>query len=54
VRPVEPGMRAVQIRPQPGPLPWADGTLPTPHGPLRVRVDDTGTTVQLPAGVRRV
>jgi alpha-L-rhamnosidase len=54
VRPVEPGMRAVRIEPQLGPLAWAEGTLRTPHGPLTVRVEGSVTTVHLPEGVRRV
>jgi alpha-L-rhamnosidase len=54
VRPAEPGMRAVTVQPQLGPLAWADGTLRTPHGPLRVRADGSGTEVELPDGVRRI
>lgn len=54
VRPAAPGMRAVRIDPKLGPLQWADGRLRTPHGPLRVRVDQTGTTVELPDGVKRL
>lgn len=37
VKPVEPGCRRVRIRPNLGSLQWAEGTYPTPHGPIRIR-----------------
>ena len=36
VRPVEPGFKRVEIRPFPGGLEWARGTVPTPRGDLLV------------------
>lgn len=51
VRPVEPGMAAVRIRPQLGGLEWAEGTLRTPHGPLHVRADAKGIRTVLPHGI---
>ncbi|MBN8459231.1 MAG: alpha-L-rhamnosidase [Verrucomicrobia bacterium] len=37
IRPIEPGCSVVRIDPQLGDLEWAEGTYPTPHGPIRVR-----------------
>jgi alpha-L-rhamnosidase len=54
VRPAAPGMAEITVNPQLGGLGWAEGTLRTPHGPLRVRVDDSGTTVDLPTGIARL
>lgn len=34
VRPASPGYGTVRVRPSLGDLAWAEGTLPTPHGPL--------------------
>lgn len=53
VRPAAPGMAEITVNPQLGGLEWADGTFRTPHGALRVRVDSTGTNVDLPAGIRQ-
>lgn len=39
VRPIEPGFGKVLIQPQPGPLKWAEGTIPTIRGPIHVRFD---------------
>ena len=36
VRPTAPGWREVEIVPQRGGLDWAEGTVPTPHGDIRV------------------
>ena len=57
VRPLEPGFRVVKISPQPGPLTWIDGKVPTPLGPVEVRVSrdgDAGLTaaINAPAGCR--
>jgi alpha-L-rhamnosidase len=37
VEPLEPGCSKVRVSPQLGRLKWAEGTYPTPRGPLRVR-----------------
>jgi hypothetical protein len=37
VRPLEPGFKRVRIVPQLGRLHWAEGTYPTPLGPIHVR-----------------
>ncbi len=36
VEPIEAGFRRILVRPQPGGLSWARGTVPTPHGPVKV------------------
>lgn len=56
VEPVEPGFGKVRITPRLGNLKWAEGTYPTPRGPIRVRhergPDGTVTSkVDAPAGV---
>ena len=51
VRPTAPGMATVTITPQLGGLARADGTLQTPHGPLRVTVDGSTVTTDLPSGI---
>jgi hypothetical protein len=54
VRPLEPGFKKALIAPQLADLTWAEGKVPTPHGPIAVRVerDEAGLTVQvtLPEG----
>ena len=37
IRPLTPGFEKVLIAPQPGDLTWAEGKVPTPHGPVSVR-----------------
>jgi alpha-L-rhamnosidase len=37
VTPAAPGFRQVRIQPHLGDLTWAEGTIPTPHGPIRCR-----------------
>jgi alpha-L-rhamnosidase len=37
VVPRAPGFRSWTVAPQPGALRWAQGTVPTPHGPIAVR-----------------
>ena len=59
VHPLEPGFRRVRIDPQLGPLRWAEGTYPTPAGPIHVRHErrPDGTlksTVEAPKGVKVV
>ena len=55
VRPLEPGFKRALIAPQLSDLTWAEGKVPTPHGPLAVRVDraEAGLVVNviLPPGV---
>jgi alpha-L-rhamnosidase len=59
VSPAAPGFDKVRIVPQLGRLAWAEGTYPTPKGPIYVRHDkqpDGGikTIVKLPEGVEQV
>jgi hypothetical protein len=42
VNPVTPGFAHWQVAPQTGGLRWAQGVVPTPHGPISVRWDSTG------------
>jgi len=55
VRPLEPNWSAVSIVPHTGDLEWAEGTVPTPHGEIRVRWDRAGGGVRLekslPSGI---
>jgi hypothetical protein len=54
VRPIEPGMRRVSIRPELADLSWVKGKVPTPRGPIEVDVRREGqglrVDVALPAG----
>lgn len=56
VRPTGPGWSEVCVRPRPGPLDHAAGTVPTPRGPIAVRWRRTETGLDLsfdaPRGVR--
>lgn len=59
IEPLEPGCRAVAVRPNLGSLKWAEGTFPTPYGVIRVRHerDAAGkvvSTVSAPEEVRIV
>ena len=59
IQPMEPGFATVRIAPQLGSLKWAEGTYPTPHGPIHVRHErqPDGTIkseVKLPEGVQQV
>lgn len=50
-----PGAAEVEVRPQPGPLKWAEGRVPTIRGPVGVRSDRRDgyrLDVDLPANVR--
>ncbi|MHC5113412.1 MAG: alpha-L-rhamnosidase-related protein, partial [Planctomycetota bacterium] len=54
VTPARPGFAEIEFRPHLADLAWAEGTIPTPHGPIRVRLDraDDGSvrpTVDVPA-----
>ena len=51
VRILEPGCRKIAIRPNLGDLEWAEGTYPTPYGPVRIRCDRCGVTYEVPEGV---
>lgn len=59
IRPVAPGFARVSITPRLGDLDWAEGTYPTPKGPIRVRhwKDPDGSLqseIELPDGVELV
>ena len=47
VRPVLPGYAAVEVRPVPGRLTWAEGTVFTPKGSVSVKWKKTATGVKL-------
>lgn len=49
VRPVRPGFATLEVRPHPGDLRWAKGSVPTPHGTVRVawRVDEDRFSVKV-------
>ncbi len=55
VRPAAAGFKKVRIEPHLGSLTFAEGTVPTPHGVIRVRVDRVGektmVKAELPEGV---
>ena len=56
VTPVAPGCAKVRITPHLGSLTWAEGTYPTPKGPIHVRHDkqpdgSIKTVVKLPEGI---
>jgi hypothetical protein len=53
VQPAEPGFARARVAPALGDLRWAEGTAPTPRGPLRVRADaETGLlTVDSPVAL---
>ena len=49
VTPDEPGYTAARIAPRLGDLAWAKGSVPTPHGPIRVHVTaGKGVTIDSP------
>jgi hypothetical protein len=56
VRPTSPGFATFVVEPHPGNLAWASGTVPTPHGDLKVSWRRAGgkldVTVQAPPGTR--
>lgn len=53
VQPLAPGFARIAIQPQPGPLTWAEGKVPTPRGPVRVRFERPSgafaLTLEIPA-----
>lgn len=48
VTPAEPGFARARVAPRLGPLAWARGAAPTPHGLLRVAVDGERIEVESP------
>jgi hypothetical protein len=58
VRPVSPGFATFTVTPHPGGLQWARGTVPTPHGAIRVQwrlvQGKPVISVTAPEGTRRV
>ena len=57
VKPVEPGCKTVEVKPHLGDLAYAEGTVPTPYGPLSVKATKdakgkTVCTVKAPKGVK--
>jgi hypothetical protein len=50
IRPLEPGYARWLIDPQPGDLAWAQGRMPTPHGPLVARFRRGEGSLRLTAG----
>jgi hypothetical protein len=52
VEPIAPGFKRVRIAPNLNGLPQVSGTVPTPHGPIAVSINQRGEgEVDLPAGV---
>lgn len=55
VRPTGGGYQTAEIAPDLGDLRWAEGDVPTPHGPIHVRAEKSGNSlavrVTLPPGV---
>jgi alpha-L-rhamnosidase len=51
VRPVEPGYKTWLIEPQTGDLSWAEGTVPTPYGPIEVEWRKTAQGMRLEINV---
>jgi alpha-L-rhamnosidase len=47
VRPVSPGYKTWLIEPQPGDLTWANGRVPTPYGPIKVKWEKTSRGLRL-------
>lgn len=59
VTPLEPGCRTVRVVPQLGRLQWAEGSYPTPLGPIRVRHERQAngrvqSKIEAPKGIRVV
>ncbi len=56
VTPLEPGFKSVRIVPQLGHLKWAEGTYPTPMGPIKIRHERAAdgsvqSTIDAPEGM---
>ena len=59
IKPAEPGFKKVRITPHLGSLEWAEGSYPTPYGPISVSHRRTAdgkvkSVIHLPKGVRLV
>ncbi len=54
IEPAAPGFASVRIEPHLGPLTAATGSIPTPRGPVRVRLAPPRFHVELPPGVAGV
>jgi len=54
VEPVKPGYAEYLVTPNPGGLAWVEGTVPTPHGPVKVSVHDGVANATGPAGCKGV
>lgn len=59
VQPLEPGFKRVRVAPQLGRLQWAEGTYPTPQGPIQVRHERRAdgsikSDIKAPRGVKVV
>jgi len=55
VRPLDPGFRRILVAPQPGPLDWVRGKVPTPHGPVLVHAEERdGTRLEIEVPVEAV
>lgn len=50
-RPVAPGWKRVRIEPVAGDLQWAEGRIPTPHGPIEVAWEKRGGALKVHAKV---
>ncbi|MEM9515674.1 MAG: alpha-L-rhamnosidase C-terminal domain-containing protein [Actinomycetota bacterium] len=48
VTPAEPGFGTAAVEPRLGDLAWAEGTVPTPHGPIEVRAEPGELAVHSP------
>ncbi len=51
VTPAEPGYAVARVAPRLGGLAWAKGTVPTPHGPIRVEATPDGVAIESPVPV---
>ena len=54
VQPVKPGYQTFTVTPHPGSLRWAEGTIPTPYGQIRVRWTRDGHRFSLRRGASPV
>ncbi len=54
ITPGAPGFTVARVAPALGSLAWAEGSAPTPHGPVHVRVDADHVTITSPVPVEYV